>query len=111
MNKGQANAAARAMIEWLSDPHELGKAPTKIVIAGEFDLHGMHYYIFKYKKSLFGKWLLGVCGGYEADSLEHCGHVFSEMNVYDEKTAEAFAIEMVEMIRAYWMEQARKYSE
>lgn len=107
----QRAVATKAMVDWLSHPNELGKAPSKIEIAGEFDLHGMHYYIFKYKQSLFGKWLLGVCGGYEANELEHCGHVFSDMSEYDEKSARQSAINMVEHICAYWVEQGDKYSE
>lgn len=103
----QQQAAMQAMIDWLAHEHELGRKPSKIEIAGEFDLHDMHYYIFKYKKSLLGKWLLGVCGGYEDRSdTEHCGHVFSEMRNYDPTTAEQEAIAMVEMIRNYWMMRA-----
>lgn len=52
MNKEQLYAAQTAMIEWLSDPHELGKKPFKIECAGEFDFNEMHYYIFKFKASL-----------------------------------------------------------
>jgi hypothetical protein len=108
MRNSQLRAATESMSRWLSDPHELGKAPVKIELAGEFDLYEMHYYIFKYKKNLLGKWLLGVCGGYENDSLEHCGHVFSEMSEYSEKTALQSAISMVEKIRAYWKERANQ---
>ena len=79
----QRQAAYEAMKEWLIHPQELGKAPSKLEHAGEFDLHGLHYYIFKYKKSMLGPWLLGVCGGYEEGETEHCGHVFSEMEPYD----------------------------
>jgi len=103
----QQQAAMQSMINWLSDERELGQKPSKIEIAGEFDLHGMHYYIFKYKKTWLGKWLLGVCGGYEHPSdTEHCGHIFSEMQPYDPATAKQEAIAMVEMIREYWMKQA-----
>ncbi|MBQ4899816.1 DUF4261 domain-containing protein [Paenibacillus sp. Marseille-P2973] len=103
----QRQAAMESMIDWLADEHELGRKPSKIEIAGEFDLHNMHYYIFKYKKNMLGKWLLGVCGGYEQPSdTEHCGHVFSEMQLYDPATAEQQSIAMVEMIREYWMKQA-----
>ena len=111
MNAKQVDEAQKAMISWLSDPHELGKAPSKIELAGEFELHEMRYYIFKYKKSVLGKWLLGVCGGYEDEDLNHCGHIFSEMQEYDEKTAIDDAIKMVEMIRAYWIERARQFSD
>lgn len=103
----QQNAALESMKEWLAHPDELGKEPAKIELAGEFDLHELHYYIFKYKKSILGKWLLGVCGGYEPGETEHCGHVFSEMEPYEETTAKEKAIAMVEMIRSYWMEQAQ----
>lgn len=103
----QQQAAMQSMIDWLADERELGRKPSKIEIAGEFDLHEMHYYIFKYKKTMLGKWLLGVCGGYESSSdTEHCGHIFSEMQLYDPATAEQEAIAMVEMIREYWMKQA-----
>lgn len=111
MNLKQKNAAKQAMAEWLSHPQELGKAPVKIECAGEITLHNLTYYLFKYKKSMFGKWLLGVCGGYEGDELEHCGHVFSEMEEYCEATAAEQTAKMVEMLRSYWMEQAQKAAE
>lgn len=47
MNKEQLNAATEEMIGWLAHPAELGKAPALIECVGEFDLHDMHYYIFK----------------------------------------------------------------
>lgn len=108
MRTEQMKAAANAMAEWLSHPQELGKAPAKIECAGSFELHEMQYYIFKYKRRALGKWLLGVCGGYEGDDLEHCGHVFSEMKEYNEKTAVEQAMAMVETIRSYWMERAER---
>lgn len=107
MNQQQA-AAMQSLKEWLSHPGELGKEPAKIELAGEFDLYDLHYYIFKYKKGILGKWLLGVCGGYGPGETEHCGHVFSEMEVYDPSTAEEKAIAMVEMLRQYWMDRARE---
>ena len=96
----QQQAAMQSMKEWLSHPGELGKEPAKIEPAGEFDLHDLHYYIFRYKKGMFGKWLLGVCGGYGPEDTEHCGHVFSEMEPYDAATAEDKAKEMVEMYKS-----------
>ncbi len=106
MNEKQLRAAERAMSEWLAHPKELGKAPARIECAGEFELHGLRYYIFKFKKALLGKWLLRVCGGYEGDSTEHCGHVFSSMTEYSPETAEQDSIEIVEAIRGYWQKQA-----
>lgn len=104
----QREAAKKAMISWLADEHELGKEPSKIECVNEFDLHDLHYYVFRFKKGMFGDWLLGVAGGYEKDSNEHCGHVFSNMEKYDSKTAVDASIEMVEKIRAYWMNEAKK---
>jgi len=110
MSTVQQQAAKRAMMEWLANERELGHQPSKIELAGEFNLHGMQYYIFKYKKTMLGKWLVGVCGGYEhASDTEHCGHVFSEMQPYHPDTAEEEAISMVNMIREYWMQQAAQY--
>ncbi|MBQ7903116.1 MAG: hypothetical protein IJ362_05240, partial [Oscillospiraceae bacterium] len=111
MNKQQLKAAEKAMSDWLSHPGEMGKAPLKIECTKEFDLHDLHYYIFRFKEKLLGDWMLGVCGGYEADSLEHCGHIFSDLKKYNDKTAFDDAIEIVERIRAYWMERVRKQEE
>lgn len=102
----QKKYATAVMEEWLSHPKELGKKPAKLEIAGEFDLHELHYYIFKFKASLLGSWKVAVCGGYEGDSLGHCGHIYSEMEAYDPATAQEKCIAMVEKIRQYWMEQA-----
>lgn len=107
----QQEAAVAAMKEWLAHPQELGKAPAKLEIAGEFDLHDGHYYILKYKKSLLGKWLVGVCGFEDAESLEPCGHTFSQMEPYDPADAQAKCEAMVEMIRQYWMKQAEEAAE
>ena len=106
MNSEQMKAAQESMTEWLSHPQELGKAPVKIECTGDLELNEMTYYLFRYKKNALGKWLLGVCGGYEKDKLEHCGHVFSEMEEYSEDTAVEKAAAMVEKICAYWKEQA-----
>lgn len=103
----QQKAALEAMTNWLSHEQELGHKPHKIEPAGDFMLHDMKYYLFKYKKKMFGGWLLGVCGGYESPSdTEHCGHVFSRTQPYDPATAVKEATDMIEMIRQYWMEKA-----
>ena len=107
----QRQAALSAMTEWLAHPQELGKAPAKIEVAGEFDLHDCHYYILKYKKSLLGKWLVGVCGFEDTETLEPCGHTFSQMEPYDPADAQEKCEAMVEMIRQYWMDRAKEETE
>lgn len=107
----QARNAMVVMEEWLSHPQELGKKPAKLEIAGEFDLHDLHYYIFKFKKTVLGSWKVAVCGGYEGDGLGHCGHIYSAMENYDSSTAQEKCVQMVEMIRRYWMERAKEQEE
>lgn len=107
----QAEYAAAVMEEWLSHSRELGKKPAKLEIAGEFDLHDLHYYIFRFKRSFFDCWRVAVCGGYEGDGLGHCGHICSEMEPYDPATAQEKCVAMVEKIRKYWMDRAKEQGE
>ena len=107
----QERRALEDMTDWLSHDNELGAPPTEIESAGEFDWYGLHYYIYKYKKTADTPWLLGVAGGYGRRDLEHCGHVFSEMEEYIPETAEEKAISLVEMLREAWMTEAEKESE
>lgn len=106
MNEKQREAATAAMIRWLEHPAELGYAPLKIKIAGTFVDEGDTFYIFKYKKSFFGQYLLGVCGGYAPDSLEHNGFVFSEMEPFRAATAEKDAKKLVARVCEFWRSQA-----
>ena len=108
MNQQQLDAARENMIEWLADPQELGKAPDRTECAGQFEYREMTYYIFKFKTGIFGKWLLGVCGGFEEDELEPCGHTYSEMQPYHEASAQQDCIKMIDKIVAYWQQQAQK---
>jgi Tfp pilus assembly protein PilF len=104
----QEKRSLEDMIEWLSHENELGAPPSEIEAAGEFDLYGLHYYIYKYKTSSGDPWLLGVAGGYGRCDLDHCGHIFSEMEEYSPETAEEKAIALVEMLREAWMTEAEK---
>lgn len=111
MNKTQMAAAQQAMIVWLTHIEELGKAPFKIECVNEFELYDLHYYVFRFKKNMFGSWLLGICGGYETDELEHCGHIFSNMEKYKEDTAIEVSKIIVEEIRTYWIQKAEEQEE
>ncbi|MBR5209959.1 MAG: hypothetical protein IKV67_08895, partial [Paludibacteraceae bacterium] len=70
-----------------------------------FELNEMSYYIFKFQIETDGKWLVGVSGGFEEDDLAPCGHTFSDMQEYDEKTAQNDCLVMIKRIMAYWMGQ------
>lgn len=104
MNEQEKSATA-VMEDWLSHTQELGKKPAKLEIAGTFDLHGLRYYIFKFKKTILSSWKVAVCGGYEGDGVGHCGHICSEMEPYDPATAQEKCVAMVEKIRQYWAER------
>ena len=53
--KDKKQEAVSIMTGWLSHENELGKAPAKIEVAGEFDYDDNHYYILKFKKNIFSK--------------------------------------------------------
>lgn len=93
------------MVNWLSDEHELGKAPAKIEVAGEFDYGECHYFILKYKEKMLGKWLVGVCG-IDGDGTP-CGHTFSEFEKYEAATAQEKSIAMIEYLKSYWKSRAQ----
>lgn len=105
----QEDAAIESLSNWLEHPSELGKKPSKIELAGNFELDGLKYYIIKYKKNILGNWLVGVAGGYEENSLETVGHTFSEFKEYKEETAKAECTKMVNMIKDYWKARAEEY--
>ena len=81
------NEIVNAMEElenWLADPSELGRKPAKIEYTASFeDEDGIKCMIFKFKKSFFGKWLLGI--------VSESG-TFSEMKEYNSATETENAI-------------------
>lgn len=103
--KDKKQEAVSIMTGWLSHENELGKAPAKIEVAGEFDYDDNHYYILKFKKNIFSKWQLGVCG-FDEDG-EECGHTFSEFEPYDPKTAQESCIAIIEYMKEYWKSRFR----
>ena len=107
--KKQEKAAYTAMLSWLHEDSVLKNEPEMMECVREFDLHNMHYYMFRFKELKNDPWLLGVCGGYEENDEQHCGHVFSRYLEYKEESALQDAIDIVEMIRTYWMKQAQEH--
>lgn len=85
---------------WLSDPNELGFKPYKIEYTNSFeDGDGIKCKIFKYKKSMLSKWLLGIV----SDS-----GTFSEMKEYKQVTEIEDAKLLIETLKKYWKEMAKK---
>lgn len=92
--------AKQELENWLSHPNELGQKPIKIEYTNHFeDKDGIHCFIFKYKKALFSKWYLGIV----SDS-----GTFSEMREYHKETEMNDATEILEKLKNYWKEMAKK---
>ncbi len=88
MNNEQANAACKAFSVWFKGMKDFGLSPAKIEATHDFVMDGLTYYVIRYKKFLLGRWFIGIAGGYEGNSLENCGYIFSDLKeLYDEKTA------------------------
>lgn len=105
-------AIARSdMVRWLSYPTELGSAPDKIELLGEFTFNNQKCYAYKYMKEGFTKEgeLLGVSGGYPFDKVTATpsGYTFSKFeNVEDDWNKQA--LELVKFIYDYWVERSKK---
>ncbi len=94
------NEAIIELENWLAHPSELGKKPSKIVYTNSFeDEDGIHCMIFKYKKSFFGKWLLGI--------VSESG-TFSEMQEYNKNTEIEDAKVILNMLKDYWKRMAEQ---
>lgn len=102
MNTKQVEIAIKDLSEWLVESEVLQKPPVEVECTGDFEMDALTYYILKYKKRKFGKWYIGVCGGFEGDSEEHCGHIFSGgEDLYEEDTARDLAWRMADFIKDY----------
>ena len=97
------NEIKEAMCElekWLSHPHELGHKPCKIEYTNSFeDEDGIRCMIFKYKSSVFGRWLLGI--------VSESG-TFSEMKEYKRETEIEDSKKILNLLKNYWKETAKK---
>ena len=95
------NEIVNAMEElenWLADPSELGRKPAKIEYTASFE-DGIKCMIFKFKKSFFGKWLLGI--------VSESG-TFSEMKEYNSATETEDAKSLLHILKEYWKKIAEK---
>ena len=90
--------AAEQMTSWLSHPAELSHMPSALECVGSFPReNGTMCYIFRFKKSFFDSWRLGVvCGG----------GAYSKYTLYRKETAEADAAEIADFLESYWKARA-----
>lgn len=85
-NKSQMKAAEKSLSEFLTA--QFGHKPVGMKCMHEFEMNGFMYCVLKYRKSLLGTDYVGICGGFEGESEEHCGHVFGNYKVeYRRETA------------------------
>ena len=107
MNDNQINIAQNALCEWLAEQEQMnGKPPKKIeyAFALKDDEHGsLIFFVFKYKKSAMGKWLIGVSGGFPDEESTVCDTIFSGFDEFPAKRDEAIdlAFRMIDFIIQY----------
>jgi len=92
--------AHQEMVEWLRDPRELGTKPAQLEYVDAFtDEDGIECLIFKFRKSVLSKWMIGIV----SDS-----GVFSHMKIFNKDTAMEDAAECLNFLKDYWKAQAAK---
>ena len=99
VEKYKIEQAKEKLSEWLSDFRELGQKPAKIEYTNSFEEEGINCFIFKYKKTILGKWMLGIV----SDS-----GTFSEMKEYHKETEIEDAKEIIKLLKEFWQRQAKE---
>lgn len=104
MNNKQKDIAQKALCEWLTEHDEMGGKPPK-KIEYEFALRdegngNLIFFVFKFKKSAMGKWIIGVAGGFPDEESTECTAIFSGFDEFPQNEDEAIelAFKMVDFI-------------
>lgn len=104
MNDKQKDIAQNALCEWLTEQEQMdGKPPKKIEY--EFALkddqnNDLIFYVFKFKKSAMGKYLIGIAGGFPDEESTDCSAIFSGFDEFPAKKDDAvgLAFAMIDFI-------------
>lgn len=104
MNDNQKKIARDALVAWLVEQEQMdGKPPKKIEY--EFALkddqnEDLIFFVFKFKKSAMGKWLIGVAGGFPDEESTEVKAVFSGFDEFPAKEEDAveLAFRMIDFI-------------
>lgn len=84
--------------DWLSDPLELGRRPSKVEYVKSFTYEGgSECHILKFRTELLDKWKLGIVSP---------SGTYSEMKEFSDETAEDDAREILSMLQDYWIHVA-----
>lgn len=107
MNDKQIEIAKEALCKWLSEQEQMsGHPPKKIdyVFALKDDQNGDRiFFVFKFKKSTIGKYLIGIAGGFENEESTECSAVFSGFDEFPDNrdAAVELAFRMIDFIIQY----------
>ncbi|MCM1101003.1 MAG: DUF4241 domain-containing protein [Acetatifactor muris] len=92
MNNAQIKMTQEMLCEWLTEREEMeGKAPAKLEFAFAIrdERTNLIFFVFKFKKTARGKWLIGVGGGFPDEESTDCMAVFSGFDEFPEDEEEA----------------------
>ena len=114
MNDNQKKIAQDALCEWLTEREEMGGKPPKKIeykFALKDDENGdLIFFVFKFKKSAAGKWLIGIAGGFPDEESTDCKAVFSGFDEFPAKEEDAveLAFGMIDFILQFNMRERLK---
>lgn len=92
IKKNAIKQAKNKIEEWLSNKQRLGKKPNTLKYTNNItDENKETYYIFKFKKNIIGKWIIGIASKKVA---------FSNMKEYNKNTEIKDAKELLEILTA-----------
>ena len=96
----QREQGKKRMIRWLSNERELGGPSARVEFVSAFtDADDVRCAIYKYKKSRFDRWLLGITSE---------RGTFSEFREYREECAQEDARELLERLKTFWKRKAQE---
>ena len=107
MNEKQKEIAKQALSEWLSAQEQMSGLPPKKIeyafaLKDDQDNERI-YFVFKFKKTAIGKWLIGIAGGFEDEESTECDTVFSGFDEFpdDRDAAIELAFKMIDFTKMY----------
>ncbi len=100
----QAEIAQKALCDWLAGREEMGGKPPKkieyVFALQDENNDNRIFFVFRFKKSALGKWLIGVAGGFPDEESRDCDEIFSGFDEFpaDKNEAADLAFKMCDFI-------------
>ena len=107
MNDKQREIAQNALCKWLSEQEQMsGQPPKKIEYAfalKDDENNGRIFFVFKFKKTAIGKYLIGIAGGFEDEDSTEVSAIFSGFDEFpsNRDAAVELAFRMIDFILRY----------